>query len=254
MFNNDNVVLRNTEVFVAPDITHKRQLNVVSHTIYCKDDHTLLIVPVPNPNTIRFINLTKYPEIFSDLEHPFDPDYPYIQETWDENVTKEYTMGTYKPKMCKSIDDLLSLNQLEFGDIPKTLIDSLKRNYPTCGYIVLKLTPGLIRYYPIGYVHNLASKNQLFIPLKNHKRVTVYSYNTSSKHNNCKLYNRNNIAKIDAKLLRGFEFGKDSTTTSRNKFEFKNRTGTGAGNLGTARTALDIMLENDQLFDVVQFT
>ena len=54
-----------TKIFVA--VEESTQLIVYSNTIENYTNNNAMILPVPNPSSLKFINLTEYPEIFDDL-------------------------------------------------------------------------------------------------------------------------------------------------------------------------------------------
>lgn len=244
MFNNDSAVYEHVKslVFVAPDATRKKQLTVVSlivePTYTTNNEKQFIIIPVPyanSTNSVRFVNLNKYTHIFDDLERVFDPNYPYIQTPWTED--NKPIVETFKSKLCKTIEELRNLDKLEFGSVAETHFQTLQKKYPHCGFVVLKINTTLttaVQYNPFAYIHDIPARDQLFVPCLSNCDLTLYSYNTSSKHNNCKIYHNHNFKTpnvsptsgsptsgvlIDASKLRSFDFGTIQTTNKLTKLK-----------------------------------
>jgi len=239
----NGTTITNTNIFAAPDNTRSRQITIFSNTVKTTSDNNLIILPVPNPKTVRLINLSHYPDVFKDINEPFQ------SET--DSVEKNVKLESYKITMCKSIDDLYNLNPVEFGIINSDIMDLLKKYYPYMGFIICKLSQGAFKYKPFAYTHEIIGKNQIFIPTRSPKSETklfegsfncelsdskrsnssfetlssvgsndcTYSYNTDKKSGNCKIIWDKVFFKYDQ--LKTFNFGE---ITSMNKYNSNDQT------------------------------
>lgn len=230
----NGTTITNTNIFAAPDNTRSRQITIFSNTVKTTSDNNLIILPVPNPKTVRLINLSHYPDVFKDINEPFQSETDSFERT--------IKLESYKITMCKSIDDLYNLNPVEFGIINDNTMDLLKKYYPYMGFIICKLSQGTFKYKPFAYTHEIIGKNQIFIPTRsfncelsdskrsnssnsNFDKLTssgvetfssndcTYSYNTDKKSGNCKIIWDKVFLKCDQ--LKTFNFGE---ITSMNKY------------------------------------
>ena len=59
-----------TNIYVSHNLSMTSQLTVYSNVVDTPEENTM-ILPVPNPDSIKFINLSSYPSFFVDIEKCF---------------------------------------------------------------------------------------------------------------------------------------------------------------------------------------
>lgn len=53
-----------TKIFVGTDVAKKRQYVCYSNSVSNVVNHNVMILPVPNPDTLQFVYLTNYEDFF----------------------------------------------------------------------------------------------------------------------------------------------------------------------------------------------
>lgn len=166
-----------TKIFTCLTADQHRQFLVYSNEVETDEDDNCMILPVPNPGTVTFVNLSKYAKLFDDLEANF-----YKSRRSSMNMYASLTrsasigdslerprlvvhdVGAYSASIVPTVDDFDRIDTTHF-----TLPDDLERILRTTydgqfGYIVCKLKKGKHSYHPFAYSHMKHSSNLLFIP------------------------------------------------------------------------------------------
>ena len=60
-----------TQIFVAPDASRQNQITVYSNVVNNSTENNSMILPVPYPDTISFVDLSNYPTFFKDCNDCF---------------------------------------------------------------------------------------------------------------------------------------------------------------------------------------
>lgn len=158
----------NTRIFVALNQDHSEQLVVYSNRV-ATEPGAVMILPVPNPATVRLIDLSKYPTIFDDLNASFETlSYSNsrggVREDSFRSELPVTQVGGYAVTMVPSPEDLDRVSRVSFGDIAKPLQHLLFQLYPQFGFVVCRLNVAETQYHPIAYAHRPPSERRLFVP------------------------------------------------------------------------------------------
>ena len=182
----NKINVEKTTIFVAPNSNKDLQITIYSNIATTSCDN-LLIIPVPNIETIRYINLKQ--DVFEILDNNFNSEIP----------KKHTKIGNYTATIIYSVSELNLLNRNYFGTISDGIKEILEKYYLNFGFIVLKLEKSFApkKYQPFAYTHKL-SGDKLFVPIRQHHSgssiteelftnmmYSIYSYNTVCEFNNC---------------------------------------------------------------------
>lgn len=164
----------NTKIYVSPDKENKRQLTIYSNEV-ATETKNAMILPVPNPESIELIDLSKYSKFFEDCENcfynlptlglrSFNPQNAYASASFLPVIR----VGSYLASIVPSFEDIVRLDRNVF-DIHDDLFPLLAANYREgFGFIVCMLEEGKHTYHPFAYTHELKEKNKLFIPTRHY--------------------------------------------------------------------------------------
>jgi hypothetical protein len=153
-----------------------QQITVYSNTVDNNSNNNAMILPVPYPESIKFINLSNYKNIFSDCQSVFIK--PQLL-SWSKNATLSYSVdksaklevfnvGSYKVSLAKNLSDLKRVDESVFelsSGCEEVLSKTYRENY--WGFIICKLSKGQEEYHPFAYSHNILN-NKVFIPTKHY--------------------------------------------------------------------------------------
>jgi hypothetical protein len=155
-----------------------------------------MILPVPNPDTIQFHNLSNYTELFNDCNNCFiKKKNKLITKSFDSSSTflPVFNIGSYQVSIAMSLTDIKHIDSSIFT-LSNGCDELLSKEYnnPIFGFIICKLENSEKEYHPFGYSHNIYN-NMLFIPTKHyhtHNTIPFYTpysdnYYTSSFSNIC---------------------------------------------------------------------
>lgn len=167
--------VRATKIFSCFTHDESSQFLVYSNEVTTPSDNNLMILPVPNPDSVAFVNLKQYPKFFDHCEDQFEriPEMsPYASLSHSRSLSASYDsaplpvhhVGSYLASIVPSIQDFERLNQ-EYFDIPDDLERLLGRQYNSeFGFIVCRLKKGNHTYHPFAYMHQKHSCGLLFLP------------------------------------------------------------------------------------------
>ncbi len=211
---NDKADAKKTKIFVAPNSDRTRQITIYSNEVKNESLNNMMILPVPNIDTVEFINDEELSDVFKRLDRPF-----FVLTRGGVKGSRIYKSGSYKVSIISGMDDFNNLDVNTFGVINEKIIEILNKFYSNgYGFIVCKLDIGESTYVPLAYTHKMNEK--LFVPTRHqhslgdieivsHWDHAIYSYNTNTS--NCKI--RNEYSNI---TIPNFDFGDVKTI---NKYE-----------------------------------
>ena len=166
----------NTKILIVPNTRTNRQLTIYSNEVFNKSSNNAMILPVPNPQTVMFHNLSSYPTIFKDCKSCFysQQSRSYSTDSYSFNVSTNSAklevidVGSYQVSLAMSLSDLKRVDTNVFT-LSSGCEQLLAKDYsnPDIGFIICKLADGNKEYHPFGYSHNIY-KNILFIPTKHY--------------------------------------------------------------------------------------
>lgn len=152
-----------------------------------------MILPVSYPETVNFLDLTDYENIFDDCSVCFIEDFMHTPHSIRSKDTTlpVFTVGSYEISVAMNINDINKIDKKTFSILPdcKTMLSTTyQASY--WGFIICKLTNNTDKiYHPIAYTHQLLP-NQAFIPTKhyhNHdsyiKKILGYIFNYTNDNN-----------------------------------------------------------------------
>lgn len=150
-----------------------RQYVVYSMTLDAKED-LAMILPIPVPqkspeDAVKFINLEKYPEFFTDLKKGFPEPKPASRA---HSLSKGFAggggaildvvqVGSFEASFVPSVADFARLD--ERFRLPAGTWDSLPQ-YKKFGFAVFKLKEGKKTIHPMAFNFSQADPSKLFFP------------------------------------------------------------------------------------------
>jgi hypothetical protein len=165
-----------TKIFTCLTQDRTRQFLVYSNEVKTDEEDNVMILPVPHPDSVTFVNLRKYAKFFDDLESNFVKNrrssnhiYASLTRSASESVIERPTLavhsvGSYSASIVPTVDDFDRLDTTQFT-LPHDLEAILRTTYDSqFGFIVCKLKQGKHSYHPFAYTHAKHSSNLLFIP------------------------------------------------------------------------------------------
>jgi hypothetical protein len=179
-----------TKILIAVNEQTDRQLVVYSNKIDNNSSKNAMILPVPIPDSIKFINLSNYKNIFEDCEKSFynatrSLSVPSSLSFGSRNMLEVFSVGSYNVSLAKSLDDLKKVNTNVFN-LTEGCEKLLSADYSDeiWGFIICQLNEGLEKYHPFAYSHQLM--DTVFIPTKHYHDHKV---NGGFKYNNVNITN-----------------------------------------------------------------
>ncbi len=166
-----------TKILVAPDATGTRQLTVYSNAVDNNSPNNAMLLPVPNPQTVQFHDLSKYKNIFSDCDNSF---YKPVSRSLglsfnsaDSYSAKSaklevFDVGSYKVSLAMGVKDLKRVDESVFS-LSDGCYEMMVQEYsdPVFGFVICKLNTGREEYHPMGYSHEIY-QGKMFIPTKHY--------------------------------------------------------------------------------------
>jgi hypothetical protein len=202
----------NNKILVAPNADKTRQIIIYSNYINNISESNAMIIPVPLPHTIKFINLGNYNNIFEECEKCFyNPNklksFNYSTNTFntreDSLSLDVFNIENYKVSLAMNLDQLSKVDKNIF-ELNNNLKQILEMYYyqPYWGFIICKLDIGIKFYHPFAFSHEIID-NKIYIPTRNyHHKIKWTDSNQwalgshiDPKHNplNANNWNENNI-------------------------------------------------------------
>jgi hypothetical protein len=173
----------NTKIYVSPDEENARQITIYSNEVATRTKNAM-ILPVPNPESIELLDLSKYSKFFEDCDNCFVR-IPTLSLTRSYNLPHMYAtssilpvvqVGSYMASIVPSFDDFVRIDTSVF-DIDDTLLSMLAKNYREgFGFIVCLLKEGSHTYHPFAYTHRMKNPNRLFIPTRHYHPGETNTY------------------------------------------------------------------------------
>ncbi len=165
-----------TKLFVGPDVSGTNQITVYSNNVDNISDLNAMILPVPYPETVRFIDLSGQKDFFDECTKCFRQHVSRSLSSYDgfslnicnDSMLKVYNVGSYKASIALNIGDLNKVDTSVFklASDCGALLESEYGNKPF-GFIICKLNMGKEDYHPFAYSHKILNST-LFIPTKHY--------------------------------------------------------------------------------------
>ncbi len=160
-----------TNIFVCA-LDGGRQVVVYSNTVVTSVQNNTMVLPIPNPDSVKFINLKDYEGFFTDCAASFSTprDHNYGMRSAlcsispKESSLPVYDVGSYNISIVPTVSEFNRLNPYYFT-IDPYIPETLEKKYDSSfGYLVCKLRRGQHSYHPLAYSHQIHKDRLLFVP------------------------------------------------------------------------------------------
>lgn len=211
---NENAHVAKTQIFVSPNHNNTEQITVYANQVMTESSNNVMILPVPNPNSVKFIDLSNYKNIFKDLEESYKEHTYSATNSLPMKLSRSFLptidIGSYRITLVPHISQIDNINPTEFAKVRPFIKSILQKHYPNFGFIICKLRPGKeTDYHPLAYSHSIHN-NKLFVP-------TRHQHNHSHEPtNNNEIFSWKNGPQTDYWL--------DGTPKNKNEFNRQNIT------------------------------
>lgn len=193
---NEKAHVHSTQILVAPDAGKVNQLTVYSNEVETDSKNNMMLLPVPYPESVKFVDLSSYATIFDDLNHAFHRVAWSLSSGPKPKCLKVVEVGSYLASLAMNVEELSNLDQETFGTVNDEIKDLLKTNYGKgipFGFVVCKLKAGpKTKYHPFAYSHKMPGdifgNPFLFVPTRHehgdekedpHWDHAIYSLNSN---------------------------------------------------------------------------
>jgi hypothetical protein len=184
---NDKVKdVSNTNILVSPDNSYLNQLTIYSNNIENDSKNNAMILAVPNIETIKFVDMSNYKDIFKDCEDCFTE--PISRSNGiSKGMTKSFLeviqSGSYFVSIAKSIEDLKRIDSDNLFVIDEECYDFINKEYSEMsnfGFLVCLLNNDTKKndYTPLAYTHGIYNR-ELFIPTLHYHKHEVKEVNNA---------------------------------------------------------------------------
>ena len=160
-----------TRIYTTLNKKGTHQVLVYQNFVDTPSKSNTMILPVPNPDSLVFINMEEYPEFFDDCQRCFkqqrDHDMLLRSCAFSPSYTESlpvYNLGSYSLSVAKTWHDLERANRDVFA-FPEELPPLLRRKYDShFGFLLCRLRQGAHTYHPLAYIHEKDPCRLLFVP------------------------------------------------------------------------------------------
>lgn len=177
-------IVSKTKILVAPNFNNTRQLTVYSNFVNNISESNAMVLPIPLPNSVQFVNLKEYPNLFEDCAKCFYN--PYRSKSYgmlstnsfntrDDKPLEVFNVGSYQVSLAKSLEEISRVDTRVFK-LSSGLKQTLEMFYyqPYWGFIICKLAKGAESYHPFGYSHDIIDK-KIYIPTRHYHQEPKWS-------------------------------------------------------------------------------
>ena len=176
-----------TQIYISASSDNQRQLTVYANQVDSVNKWNSMILPVPFPSSIEFVNIEKYANFFTDLNNCFsDMNRLYASANLTRSAPSNFSrtleifeVGSYEASIVPTIADFQYVDPSFQLHTNIQLLTMLKQYYTeNFGFIVCRLKQGMHTYHPFAYTHKLYKPNVLFTPTRHyhvHGKDTVHT-------------------------------------------------------------------------------
>lgn len=176
MISNEIETVSNTNILVAPNHNNTRQLTVYSNYVSNLSESNAMVLPVPLPQTLQFIDLSNYTNLFEDCAKCFyNASRGYnLSNSIDtyslknDKPLKVFNVGSYKVSVAMNLEQIGKVDKSVFK-LSTGLEQVLKTFYyqPYWGFVICKLNAGPESYHPLAYSHQIID-SKIYIPTRHY--------------------------------------------------------------------------------------
>ncbi len=165
-----------TKIFCAPNANGSRQITIYSNKVDNISKGNAMVLPVPNPESLQFHDLSRYQEFFDDCKSCFTTEnrsYSLNYKSIDsaENLSV-FKVGSYLVSVARNLQQVEMADKKIFILSPE-LKEVLSMYYyqPYWGFIICRLEHGTQDYHPFAYSHNIIG-GKIYVPTRHfHKTI-----------------------------------------------------------------------------------
>jgi hypothetical protein len=173
-----------TKILVSLNKSGKRQFVAYQNQINNINHKNAMILPVINPESIKFHDLTNYPDLFTEVANCFGPEYGTFSARGEITTSPKleiHSVGSYNISIAKNFDNIKNADRSVF-DIDKNCLKLMEYWYKnsSLGFIICVLKTGDYNYHPLGYSHDVG--NKVFIPTRHYHGHFVTEYANDWDH------------------------------------------------------------------------
>lgn len=160
-----------TKLFGGLNSDKSRQITIYSNDVN-SINNSAMILPVLNPQSIQFHDLTEYEDFFEDCDECFklrnqlkSKGMCFSSDCFDENDCLDVIdVGSYKVSVANSLEDLKRIDTNVFTITPNldTMLADVYHN-SRFGFVICALKPGNHEYHPFAYSNDVY-KQKMFLP------------------------------------------------------------------------------------------
>lgn len=183
MISNEIESVSNTNILVAPNHDNTRQLTVYSNNVNNISESNAMVLPVPLPQTLQFIDLSEYKDIFEDCAKCFYNPYKTKSlnfstnsfNTKDDEPLQVFNIGSYKVSVAMNLEQISRVDSRVFKLSPG-LAQTLNTFYyqPYWGFVICKLNAGPETYHPLAYSHQIID-SKIYIPTRHYHQEVEWA-------------------------------------------------------------------------------
>ena len=161
-----------TKLFVLANKEKTRQMTFYSNVVGSPDEN-MMILPVPGDGPIE-LHRIDYKSMFDDLKSSVTSTYRdnsrnYLSRSLSASASPRETLevfshGSYLVSIAPQIEDLMRLEKSLFSFTPEMFEFFAKHYNREFSYICCVLKPGIQKYEPLCYSHDIHSSGRLFVP------------------------------------------------------------------------------------------
>jgi len=178
--------MSNTNIFISINKSGDRQIIVYSNLIDNNNNNNAMILPIPNPESIQFHDLSDYKDFFKDCNDCFPTIHsaPVLGCLSQNNTLKVFNIGSYQISVAQSLDEILQIDTSIFT-MDANCTELLTKEYSDkkFGFIICKIKEGKEHYHPLAYSHSIMENKKLFIPTKHYhgheSKIDKYGFDHS---------------------------------------------------------------------------
>lgn len=172
-----------TKIMVAPNHNNTRQLTVYSNHVANVSNSNAMVLPVPLPQTLQFIDLSEYKDLFEDCAKCFyNPHKMYSlnlstnsYSMSDSMPLKVFNVGSYQVSLAMNLEQISRVDSRVF-ELSPGLEQTLQTFYydKYWGFIICKLNLGPESYHPLAYSHQIID-NKIYIPTRHYHQEVKWA-------------------------------------------------------------------------------
>lgn len=173
----------NTKILVAPNYNNTRQLTVYSNFVSNVSESNAMVLPVPLPQSLQFINLSGYKDLFEDCVKCFYNPHQSRSlnfstnsyNTKDDKPLQVFNVGSYQVSVAMNLDQISRVDSRVF-ELSPGLSQTLQTFYyqEYWGFVICKLNSGPESYHPLAYSHQIID-NKIYIPTRHYHQEVKWA-------------------------------------------------------------------------------